>query len=253
MTKMENQNILKAIKRGENEEVELRESFSPDFSRLISAFANTRGGMIIVGVNSKKKIIGVKGDLDQAQQSISGSAETVYPPLAPDVQVHEVRGKKVIVVVIKKADNRAFHTFRGAIYARVGSSVRKFEAVQLEDFLKGRSSDKDSSGKIDYDSEAKEPDELNENQKEELSDEGLSEAVDYDSEAQDLDGLNENQKRCIEFLKKHKSIKTSRYRKLNKVSSETAHSDVRGLLKLGYVKKAGSHRKVHYVLNEKKG
>ena len=249
---MKNHLFLKAIKSGESEDVALREAFSPDFPRLMSAFSNTRGGMIIVGVNSQKKIIGVKGDLDQLQQSISGSAQTIYPPLVPDVQVHEVRGKKVVVVVIQKVPDNAFNTFRGAIYARVGGSVRKFEAVQLEDFLKRRRF-KDFGESAHYELEIQNLDQVNEREKRESLDQELPEpAVDYNLEAQALDGLNERQKKGIQFLRKHKAIKMGKYEKLNKVSSGTARADIHKLIKLGYVKKTGSHRKIHYVLNKEK-
>ena len=46
-------------------------------------FANTQGGMIIVGVNAKKVIIGIKEDIDELQQKISASAQAVSPPLVP--------------------------------------------------------------------------------------------------------------------------------------------------------------------------
>jgi len=137
---METDQLLEVIESGETQEVELKQSFhsSQDFSKLMSGFANTQGGMIIVGVNAKKQIIGVKEDVDELQQKISAVAQAVSPPLVPDIQVHSIEGKKVIAVVIQKVINSTFHTFHGAIHVKVGSTLKKFEGNQLVDFLRSK-------------------------------------------------------------------------------------------------------------------
>ncbi len=137
---METDQLLEVIESGETQEVELKQSFhsSQDFSKLMSGFANTQGGMILVGVNAKKTIIGVREDVDRLQQKISASAQAVSPPLVPDIQFHTIEGKKVIAVVIQKAIDSTFHTFQGAIYVKVGSTLKKFEGNQLVDFLRSK-------------------------------------------------------------------------------------------------------------------
>jgi len=62
--------------------------------------------------------------------------------------------------------------------------------------------------------------------------------------------LNERQKKAVEFLKKHKSLKTKKYMELNNTSFGTAIADITELLKFKYVKKVGSYRGAYYVLNE---
>lgn len=137
---MEISQLLEVIECGETQEVEFKQSFhsSQDFSKLMSGFANTFGGMIIVGVNVKKKIMGVKVDVDELQQKISAAAQAVSSPLIPDIRVYNLEGKKVVVVVIQKAIDSTFHTFQGAIYVKVGSTLKKYEGNQLVDFLRDR-------------------------------------------------------------------------------------------------------------------
>src|SRR3989338_10154947 len=137
---METGQLLEVIESGETQEVELKQSFhsSQDFSKLMCGFANTQGGMIIVGVNAKKVIIGIKEDVDELQQKISASAQAVSHPLVPDIQVHTIDGKKVVAIVIQKAIDNTFHTFQGAIYVKVGSTLKKFEGNQLVDFLRNK-------------------------------------------------------------------------------------------------------------------
>ena len=67
-----------------------------------------------------------------------------------------------------------------------------------------------------------------------------------------FEDLNERQVRAIEFLRKNKSIKTTMYQKLNKISLGTARLDINELLNFGYVKKVGSFRGAYYVLSEEK-
>jgi len=137
---METDHLLEVIEVGETQEVELKQSFhsSQDFSKLMCGFANTKGGMIIAGVNARKNVIGIKEDIDNLQQKISASAQAVSPPLIPDIQVHTIEGKKVIAIVIQKAIDNTFHTFQGAIYVKVGSTLKKFEGNQLVEFLRSK-------------------------------------------------------------------------------------------------------------------
>ncbi|MBI2207858.1 ABC transporter permease, partial [Candidatus Woesearchaeota archaeon] len=51
---MDKDQLLEVIENGETQEVEFKQSFhsSQDFSKLMSGFANTYGGMIIIGVGA---------------------------------------------------------------------------------------------------------------------------------------------------------------------------------------------------------
>lgn len=60
------------------------------------------------------------------------------------------------------------------------------------------------------------------------------------------------EKKAVEFLKRHKSLKTKKYMELNNTSFGTAIADITELLKFKYVKKVGSYRGAYYVLNEDK-
>lgn len=137
MIEMEKKQLLEVIKSGENQEVELKESLQ-DFAKLMAGFANTNGGMIIIGVNAGKKIIGLKGDLDSLQEKISALAQTVSPALYPDVKIHNIDGKKLVSIVVQKAVDNTAHSYQGVFYARVGSTIRKLEGDQAIDFLRGK-------------------------------------------------------------------------------------------------------------------
>ena len=137
---MNKEQILKIIESGESQEVEFKESFhsSQDFSKIMCGFANTYGGIILLGINAKKEIIGIKEDIDKIQQKLSSSAQAVSPPILPAIETHEITNKKIIVVAIQRAIDNTFHTFQGIILAKVGSTLKKLEGNQIVDFLRSK-------------------------------------------------------------------------------------------------------------------
>jgi ATP-dependent DNA helicase RecG len=137
---MDRKQITQIIESGESQEVEFKESFhsSQDFSKLMCAFANTYGGIILIGVSNKKEVIGIKEDLDNIQQRISSSAQAVSSPLFPSIEVHRINDKQIIAIIIQQAIDNTFHSFQGVIWVRIGSTLKKIEGNQIVDFLRGK-------------------------------------------------------------------------------------------------------------------
>ncbi len=77
--------ILERIEAGENEETEFKRGFE-DLSKIgkaICAFANTEGGVIILGVDNAQEIVGVREDSEEVQERLtsflqSGCSTPVY-------------------------------------------------------------------------------------------------------------------------------------------------------------------------------
>ena len=137
---MNKEQVLKIIESGESQEVEFKESLhsSQEFSKIMCGFANTYGGVILLGVNSKKEVVGIKENADEIQQRLSSSAQAVSPPILPNIETHEINNKKVIITIIQRAIDNTFHTFQGVIWAKVGSTLKKVEGNQIVDFLRGK-------------------------------------------------------------------------------------------------------------------
>jgi len=78
---------LDILKQGESETVEFKESFRDDALDTISAFANTRGGNLVIGVNDQGVSVGVtvgKATLREMTSRISACTE---PRVVPDIRV----------------------------------------------------------------------------------------------------------------------------------------------------------------------
>lgn len=137
---MKKKDLLQIIKNGETQEVEFKQSFhsSQGFSKLISAFSNTKGGIIFIGVSPKRRVVGIKEDVDVLQQKIVASSQAISPPVHVDVEVHKHEKKTFVTVVVQKATDNVVHTFQGVIFAKLGSTVKRFEGNQLVDFLRSK-------------------------------------------------------------------------------------------------------------------
>lgn len=138
--KLTNTQINDILKVGENQEVEFKESFrsSQETSKTLCAFANTQGGLLIFGVNSKGQPVGLSGDLDKLQQDIAAANQTLSPSPIISIELHKLLGKNLIVVSIQRSPDMISHTHSGVTYVRIGSTQKKLEGQNLVEFLRNR-------------------------------------------------------------------------------------------------------------------
>lgn len=98
--------IRNLIKNGENLTVEFKQRFSTfeKIAKEIIAFANTRGGIIIFGVNDNKTICGVESEkevVELLKQTIDNFCEP-YPK--SDFHYFEINNKEIVVVKIFESE-----------------------------------------------------------------------------------------------------------------------------------------------------
>lgn len=121
-------NMTKMLKSGESETVEFKESFSRDALESLSAFANTRGGVVLVGVNDKGAVLGTKTEQsvlkDMANQIDQGTG------LQPSIKATKVDGENIVVIQVPESKIKPV-MYRGRAYRRVGSTTRQMGASEL--------------------------------------------------------------------------------------------------------------------------
>ncbi|MBI4447880.1 putative DNA binding domain-containing protein [Candidatus Woesearchaeota archaeon] len=137
---MEVNQIISIIEGGETQEVEFKQSFhsAQEVSRAICALANTLGGILLIGVSDKKEIAGVQSNTDTLQQQLSAANQSVIPTPLISVEVHKVKEKIVLAVIVQKSPDNSYHTFHGAIYVRVGSTTKRIDGQTHLEFLRNR-------------------------------------------------------------------------------------------------------------------
>lgn len=94
-------------------------------AETLTAFANTEGGELILGVNKERQLVGVP-DADRAMQWVDNIAyQNCEPPLTISQQALPVAdGQTVIVVHVPKGDLRPYRTNQGDYYIRTASGKR---------------------------------------------------------------------------------------------------------------------------------
>lgn len=115
----------------ESETVEFKESFKDDALKTLSAFANTSGGSLFIGVKDDNTLLGLK-ITDKVQQRIINQIEDVLG-LQPAVIVHKGDSGEFLEVKVTKSNKPV--DVRGRFYKRVGNTTREIDRDGLKSLL----------------------------------------------------------------------------------------------------------------------
>lgn len=99
--------IQKLIKEGEHQQQDFKFEISDvcKIAKSLSAFANTDGGRLLIGVKDNGKISGVRSE--EEQYMIQAAAELYCtPPVVYEMTTYIVEGKQVLLADIKRTEKR---------------------------------------------------------------------------------------------------------------------------------------------------
>jgi ATP-dependent DNA helicase RecG len=127
------ENLLKLIGSSESMTVEWKQSLAEmeKIIETVTAFANTEGGNIFVGVKDSNNIVGVqigKGSLEDLANKIAQQTE---PKIQPRITVKKVEGKSIIVIEVRPSGDKLILA-DGRPYKRVGSATRHMGKEEYE-------------------------------------------------------------------------------------------------------------------------
>lgn len=96
--------------------------------KTVVAFANTAGGVIVIGVsNQEKRIIGIENPLQEEEKLANTIADSITPLIIPDIQISSIRNKELLVIQIPHLAGpfylKSFGLEHGT-YVRIGSTNR---------------------------------------------------------------------------------------------------------------------------------
>ncbi|NPV37785.1 hypothetical protein BREVNS_2148 [Brevinematales bacterium NS] len=127
---MEEKDILELIQRGESSTVQFKENITNEISiaQEMIAFANTEGGIIIIGVHDKTwEITGLsKDDINRLNNLLVNAAEQqIKPPLYITTENFLINNKRVLVVKVPKGTSIPYKDKDGVIWVKNGANKRK--------------------------------------------------------------------------------------------------------------------------------
>jgi ATP-dependent DNA helicase RecG len=102
----------------ESDNVEFKESWSDRALKDLCAFANTKGGVLYVGVRDDGTVVGTAAD-DAQQLLVANQCDTKLH-VTPAVEVEAHGGRRVLAVVVRPASRLV--RFEGRYYKRVGTA-----------------------------------------------------------------------------------------------------------------------------------
>lgn len=115
---------------GETTRVQFKESFTSqkEIAKEMIAFANTKGGMILFGVEDKSgKLVGLSYDEIQTISRELGNAanEQVRPTIYIETDVVRVEGKHFLICTVEEGKNKPYKNLNGEIWVKQGADKRR--------------------------------------------------------------------------------------------------------------------------------
>ena len=119
----------------ESEITEYKQLWRSDFLKVISAFANTKGGVLHIGLDDRGKPVGLRNTkklLEDIPNIIRNKLGIV-----PSIKLRKEDGKELIDIEVLKSSVPI--SFNGKFYVRSGSTVQELNGIILTDFLLSKS------------------------------------------------------------------------------------------------------------------
>lgn len=120
---MKREELRKLAGGGESGSLELKSSFDREALETAGAFANAKGGTILVGVSDRGKITGVQIGKETLGEWANQISQTTEPRLIPDIEAVDADGKTVAAIRIREFPVKPV-SVRGRYFRRVGAGNR---------------------------------------------------------------------------------------------------------------------------------
>lgn len=123
---MDLENLLSA---NESKTLEFKSDLSSldPILKTIVAFANTAGGVLILGLSSKKDVVGIE-DIFKAEERLANAiADSIYPPMLPEIEIATFKKKNLLIVRVAHWKGPFYIKKLGptlGVYVRLGSTSR---------------------------------------------------------------------------------------------------------------------------------
>lgn len=121
-------NLINLIKIGESQTIEFKSMFPSNhvIASNITAFANSEGGIIFLGIGENGEIIGLSDyRVENARNRLKRISESLSPPISINIGILDLDLKKIVYAIVEKAPNSVYPimTSSGQIYERKDTNV----------------------------------------------------------------------------------------------------------------------------------
>ncbi|MBI4531198.1 MAG: putative DNA binding domain-containing protein [Candidatus Latescibacteria bacterium] len=117
-----------SLRQGESETVEFKETLDNEALESIAAFANTRGGMLFIGISDDATVWGITLGKETLQEWANHIAQATH--LHPHMGSLPYEDKTVVIVAVSEGPLKPVPC-RGRYFKRVGKSTRQMNDDDL--------------------------------------------------------------------------------------------------------------------------
>jgi predicted HTH transcriptional regulator len=105
---MNRKELIDLIEEGENIQCEFKRLFTtPEkIAKEMIAFANTKGGFILFGIDDDRKVIGVESEKSETEMINNAANDFCEPPIGCKINYIHYKGKEVVAVTIPESVNK---------------------------------------------------------------------------------------------------------------------------------------------------
>jgi hypothetical protein len=146
--------IEELIKRGESEDVEFKREPGNDFLESFVSFANSRGGMILLGVDNNGKIVGYDEDLDKLRDKITGKVLSNIQPGTIKFTLQRVefessslddKKQPIIVITVYEGSSKPYYLRDKGILIRHGATDSWITPSELDEIYAKRTGNRNTT------------------------------------------------------------------------------------------------------------
>ena len=131
---MNKQTVMKLISKGESSTLEFKTGKCKDFTnifRVMCAFANTKGGHLLMGVSDNGEIIGCESHYISAIKSRiqreNDNPIAIVPTITLQIEIIDIDSKSIICISVDKSN--LTHTYKGVALYRINDMIVSREAA----------------------------------------------------------------------------------------------------------------------------
>lgn len=135
--------LKQLIPKTESEAIEFKSSLGEwkEIIEAISAFANTRGGRVIIGVSKSGKLLGAGIGKDTIERLTNQISQNTDPKTHPRIIIEKINGKFIIIIEVKESTDHLVLAF-GRSFKRVGKSTVRVSKDEYERLILEKHKDK---------------------------------------------------------------------------------------------------------------
>lgn len=123
-------NLSELLRQGESETVEFKTSFNEEVLESIGAFANARGGVVLVRVEDSSSVRGVQVGKKTQEDWANRIQESTDPRLQPSIHKVEKEGKIVAAIMVEPVTGVPV-SIRGRYFRRVGRTNQRMSHEEI--------------------------------------------------------------------------------------------------------------------------